>query len=192
MACAGPTESAVSFENTIPSRFSGWHYSTWTLADLRRVAGAVGLFVSDGIEKRDLYQLIVELHPEPSSLTSVKARAIQAIKRARLVPKVTARNNTSTVRSRNGVKAFTTPTSKKRRPSARYAARRRKRRSGGDVVDHSSEEAATQAFLKSCTKTCPNQACGVIIQKDGGCDQTTCAYLNVYATTCSQQLGNKR
>jgi hypothetical protein len=183
MAYAGPTESAASFENTIPSRFSGWHYCTWTLADLRRVAGAVGLRISDGIEKRDLYELIVGLYPEASSLSSVKARAIRAIKGARLVSKVTTRNNTTTVRNRNGVKALTTPTSKKRRRSARYAATPRKRRLGGDVVDHSSEEAATQTFLESHTKTCPNRACSVVIWKDGGCNHVTCAYINVYAAS---------
>lgn len=107
MAYARPTESAVSFEDTIPSKFSGWHYCTWTLADLRRVAGAVGLFVSDDIEKRDLYQLIVELRPKPSSLTSGETRAIRGIKGVRLVSKAATQNNTSTVRSRNGVKALT-------------------------------------------------------------------------------------
>jgi hypothetical protein len=181
MAYAGPTESAAPFEDTIPSRFSGWHYCTWTLADLRQVAGAVGLLVPDGIEKRDLYQLIVELRPEPSSLTSAEARAIQTIKGARLVSKPTTRNNTTTVRSGNGAKVLTAPTRKKRRQSARYAAKSRKRRLSGDVVDHSSEEAATQTLLESHTKTCPNQACSVTIWKDGGCDHMTCAYINVYA-----------
>ena len=176
MAYAEPTESAASSEDTIPSRFSGWHYCTWTLADLRRVAGAVGLRISNSIEKRDLYELIVGLYPEPSSLSSVRAHAIQAIKSARLVSKATTRNNTTTLRSGNVIKAPTTPTSKKRRRSARYAATPRRRRLGGDVVDHSSEEAATQTFLESHTKTCPNKACSVVIWKDGGCNHVTCAY----------------
>ena len=121
MAYARPTESAVSFEDTIPSKFSGWHYCTWTLADLRRVAGAVGLFVSDDIEKRDLYQLIVELRPKPSSLTSGETRAIRGIKGVRLVSKAATQNNTSTVRSRNGVKALTIQLARSDDPQAKHA-----------------------------------------------------------------------
>jgi hypothetical protein len=61
MAYVGPTESALSLENTVPPRLSGWHYNTWKLADPRKAATAVKLAVQDGIQKRDWYQLIVEL-----------------------------------------------------------------------------------------------------------------------------------
>jgi hypothetical protein len=133
MAHVRPTGSAVSFEDTIPSRFSGWHYNTWTLVNLRQVAAAVSLVVQDGIQKRDLYQLIVELKPEPSSLSLAEANAIQTIKDARSISKASTSTNQGNVTS---IQA--TPASKKCRLSARYLTPR-KRRSKQNVVDLSSD-----------------------------------------------------
>jgi CRISPR/Cas system-associated exonuclease Cas4 (RecB family) len=134
MAGAGPTEPALSFENNIPSKFSGWHYSTWTLADLRQVARAINLIFRDGVQKRDLYQLIVEHRPESSQLSLAEANAIHAIKDARSLSKASTSRNQSNVPS-----IHTTVASKKRRSSARYRVTPRKRRSMHDFVNISSD-----------------------------------------------------
>ena len=41
------------------------------------------------------------------------------------------------------------------------------------------EEEATRRALKKSAKACPNQSCGYLITKTGGCDHMTCKYLSI-------------
>ena len=121
-------------EGTIPSRFNGWLYGTWTLADLREVAATIGLDVQDGIQKRDLYQLIVELKPEPKSLSLVETDAIQAIKDAKTASKATSSKSQGDLLSTK-----TTPATRKRQSPAKYRGMHRKRRWTDNVAESSSD-----------------------------------------------------
>ena len=102
--------SATGTEDTIPRKFAGWDYNTWTLADLQKVAAAIRLTAEDGFQKRDLYQSIVELKPELLSLSLAERNAIQEIKNAKTASKAVKSRHEGELTSNQ-----TNPTSKKRR-----------------------------------------------------------------------------